>query len=224
MVRRPGCGERLEPQRPFESDHEPAAPPSGCRPVQLLAHSAGAGIGAGPADHQRPYNLEFLGLGAEVAERQLEDALVAHLQRFLLELGAGFAFVGRQYRLEVGGEEFFADLLFYHLRLRRYVVIELKSGRFKPEYAGQLNFYVNAIDDLLKTPDDGLTLGILLCASRNERVVRYALHSINTPMAVANFTYRELPDDVRDALPADTALDATVRSALDEVRQADRPG
>jgi len=171
-----------------------------------------------------PYNLEFLGLGAQVAERQLEDALVAHLQRFLLELGAGFAFVGRQYRLEVGGDEFFVDMLFYHLRLRRYVVIELKSGRFKPEYAGQLNFYVNAIDDLLRTPDDGQTLGILLCASHNERVVRYALHSINTPMAVAGSTYRELPDDVRDALPADSDLEATVLSALDEVRRADGPG
>lgn len=171
-----------------------------------------------------PYNLEFLGLGAEVAERKLEDTLVAHLQRFLLELGAGFAFVGRQYRLQIGGDEFFADLLFYHLRLRRYVVIELKSGRFKPEYAGQLNFYVNAIDDLLKTADDGLTVGILLCASHNERVVRYALHRINTPMAVAGYTYRELPDDVRQALPEDSALDATVRSALDEVERGDRPG
>lgn len=172
-----------------------------------------------------PYNLEFLGLAGEVAERQLENALVAHLQRFLLELGAGFAFVGRQYRLEVDGDEFFVDMLFYHLRLRRYVVIELKSGRFKPEYAGQLNFYVNVIDDLIsvRTPDDGLTLGIVLCAGHNERVVRYALHSIDTPMAVAGFTYGELPDDVRDALPADSDLDATVRSALDEVRRAARP-
>jgi predicted nuclease of restriction endonuclease-like (RecB) superfamily len=162
-----------------------------------------------------PYNLEFLGLGADVAERKLEDALVAHLQRFLLELGAGFAFVGRQYRLEVGGDEFFADLLFYHLRLRRYIVIELKTGKFKPEYAGQLNFYVNGIDDLLRGDDDRLTVGILLCATHDEAVVRYALHSIETPMAVAGYRYRDLPAEVRAALPEETTLDATVRSALD---------
>ncbi len=170
-----------------------------------------------------PYNLEFLGFRAGVAERKLESALVAHLQRFLLELGAGFAFVGRQYRLEVGGEEFFADLLFYHLRLRRYVVIELKTGPFKPEYAGQLNFYVNVIDDILRTPNDGLTVGILLCATHNERVVRYALHSIDTPMAVAGYRYRDLPDDVRAALPEDDALEATVRSALDDLEHPTDP-
>lgn len=170
-----------------------------------------------------PYNLEFLDLSGEVSERQLEAALVAHLQRFLLELGAGFAFVGRQYRLEVDGDEFFADLLFYHLRLRRYIVIELKTGRFKPEYAGQLNFYVNVVDDLLRGPDDGLTVGILLCASHNERVVRYALHSIDTPMAVAGYRYRDLPDDLRALLPEDSALDATVRSALDDIERSVDP-
>jgi hypothetical protein len=98
---------------------------------------------------------------------------VAHLQRFMLELGAGFAFVGWQYRLEVGGEEFFADLLLYYLRLRRYVVIELKTGPFKPKYAGQLKLYVDVVDGILRTPQDGLTVGILLCANHNERVVRY---------------------------------------------------
>ncbi len=170
-----------------------------------------------------PYNLEFLDLEAEVTERKLEAALITHLQRFLLELGAGFAFVGSQYRLEVGGDEFFADLLFHHLRLRRHIVIELKTGRFKPEYAGQLNFYVNALDDLVRGPEDGSTVGILLCASHNERVVRYALHSIDTPMAVAGYRYRDLPDDVRAALPEDTALDATVRSALDDAQRSVDP-
>ena len=105
------------------------------------------------------------------------------------------------------------------MRSTSYIVIELKTGRFKPEYAGQLNFYVNAIDDLVRSPDDGLTVGILLCASHNERVVRYALHSINTPMAVAGYRYGDLPEDVRAALPEDTALDATVQSALDEVER-----
>ena len=161
-----------------------------------------------------PYHLEFLDLGADVAERQLEEALVAHLQRFLLELGAGFAFVGRQYRLTVGDEEFFVDLLFYHLRLRRYIVVELKTKPFKPEHTGQLNFYVTVIDDQLRSEDDKPTVGILLCASHDEAVVRYALHGFDTPIAVAGFRYADLPVDVRAALPEDAVLNATMRSAI----------
>ena len=163
-----------------------------------------------------PYNLEFLDLGAEMEERRLEDSLVAHLQRFLLELGTGFAFVGRQYRLEVDGQEFFIDLLFYHLHLHRYVVMELKTGRFKPQHAGQLNFYVNVIDDKVGGDGDGPTIGILLCASHSERVVRYALHGLATPMAVAGYRYRELPDEVRAALPEEGVLEATARSVVDD--------
>lgn len=163
-----------------------------------------------------PYNLEFLDLGAEVDERRLEEALVAHLQRFLLELGTGFAFVGRQYRLEVDGQEFFIDLLFHHLRLHRYVVMDLKTGRFKPEHAGQLNFYVNVVDDMVRGDRDGPSIGILLCARHSERVVRYALHGLATPMAVAGYRYRELPDEVRAALPEEGVLEATARSVVDD--------
>jgi predicted nuclease of restriction endonuclease-like (RecB) superfamily len=169
-----------------------------------------------------PYNLEFLDLGAGTDERRLEEALVSHLQRFLVELGTGFAFVGRQYPLEVDGREFFVDLLFYHLHLYRYVVMELKTGRFEPEHAGQLNFYVNVVDDVVRAAADGPTIGILLCASRSERVVRYALHGMATPMAVAGYRYRELPEDVRSALPAEGMLEATVRSALDEATPSPR--
>jgi predicted nuclease of restriction endonuclease-like (RecB) superfamily len=169
-----------------------------------------------------PYNLEFLGLGADADEHRLEEALVSHLQRFLLELGTGFAFVGRQYRLEVEGQEFFIDLLFYHLHLHRYVVMELKTGHFEPGHAGQLNFYINVVDDMVRDAADGTTIGILLCASRSERVVRYALHGMATPMAVAGYRYRELPEDVRSALPAEGMLEATARSALDEVAPSDQ--
>lgn len=161
-----------------------------------------------------PYHLEFLDLDGQATERHLEDALMSHLQRFLLELGAGFAFVGRQYRLQVGAEEFFVDLLFYHVRLRRYIVVELKTRPFKPEYAGQLNFYVNVVDDQMRGDGDGETVGMLLCASHDEAVVRYALHGYATPMAVSGYRYRDLPDDVRGLLPADADLDATIRSAL----------
>jgi hypothetical protein len=140
----------------------------------------------------------------------------------VLELGTGFAFVGRQYPLEVDGQEFFVDLLFYHLHLHRYVVMELKTGHFKPEHAGQLNFCVNVIDGVVRAAADGPTIGILLCASRSERVVRYALHGMATPMAVAGYRYGELSEDVRSALPAEGMLEATVRSALDKATPSPR--
>ena len=126
-----------------------------------------------------------------------------HLREFLLELGKGFAFVGEQYRLEVGGEEFYIDLLFYHLRLRCYVVIELKIGEFKPEYAGKVNFYLSAVDDLLRHPEDRPSIGLILCKSQNRLVVEYALRDMNKPMGVA--TYRltvALPADMQASLPS----------------------
>ena len=114
-----------------------------------------------------PYRLDFLGLGREAGEREIENGLVKHVTDFLLELGAGFAFVGRQVMLDVGGDEFFIDLLFYHLKLRCYVVIELKGGKFKPEHLGQLSFYLTAVDAQVKHPQDGPTIGLLLCKSKN---------------------------------------------------------
>lgn len=129
-----------------------------------------------------PYLFDFLGVGPEADERAIEDALTSHITRFLLELGAGFAFVGRQVHLDVGGDDFFLDLLFYHLKLRCYVVVELKSGAFKPEHAGQLNFYLSAVDSLMKADQDHPTIGLLLCKTRNKVVAEYA-HSISVPGA-----------------------------------------
>jgi predicted nuclease of restriction endonuclease-like (RecB) superfamily len=121
-----------------------------------------------------PYIVDFLGLADDAHERDMEQGLVGHVTKFLLELGAGFAFVGRQYRLDVGGDEFYIDLLFYHVKLRCYVVVELKATPFKPEYAGQLNFYLSAIDAQVKAPDDNPTIGLLLCKEQNRTVAEYA--------------------------------------------------
>lgn len=149
-----------------------------------------------------PYRLDFLELGEEAQEREIEAALVQHVTDFLLELGAGFAFVGRQVHLEVGGDDFFLDLLFYHLKLRRYVVIELKAERFKPEHLGQLGFYLTAVDELVKDPIDGPTIGLLLCKSRNEIVAEYALRDNTKPLGVAEYQLVEaLPDSLQTALP-----------------------
>lgn len=135
-----------------------------------------------------PYKFDFLSVGEEAKEREIERALVANIRDFLLELGEGFAFVGNQVHLEVGDEDFYIDLLFYHLKLRRYVVIELKAGRFKPEYVGKLNFYVSAADDLLRHPDDKPTIGVLLCREKNRVVAEYALRGTSQPMGVSGFT------------------------------------
>jgi len=157
-----------------------------------------------------PYNLDFLGLSEDVAERKLERRLLEHLERFLLELGVGFAFVGRQYRLAVGGQDYYLDLLFYHLRLRRYVVIELKVEEFKPEFAGKMGFYLAAVDDLLRKPPDEPSVGIILCKSRNKVVVEYALRYADKPMGVA--TYRLAPQSLRKALPTPEMLREALRT------------
>jgi hypothetical protein len=125
------------------------------------------------------------------------------MTRFLLELGAGFAFVGRQVHLEVGGEDFFLDLLFYHLRLHAYVVIELKAGDFKPEHTGQLGFYLTAVDAQMKAPEDGPTIGILLCKNKNRVVAEYALRDMNKPMGIAEYQLVEaLPRELEGTLPS----------------------
>jgi predicted nuclease of restriction endonuclease-like (RecB) superfamily len=124
------------------------------------------------------YNLEFLNIQEQVLERELERAILGHMQKFLLELGIGFAFMGSQYRLEVEGDEFFVDLLFYHVGLSCFVVIELKTTDFKPEYSGQINFYVNVIDDQLRRPQDNPTIGIVLCRSQRKAIVEYALRGM----------------------------------------------
>lgn len=150
-----------------------------------------------------PYRFDFLGLGREAGEREIENALVNHVTDFLLELGAGFAFVGRQVLLNVGGEEFFIDLLFYHLKLRCYVVIELKGGKFKPEHLGQLGFYLTAVDAQIKHPQDGPTIGLLLCKSKNKVVAEYALRDKTQPIGVAEYQLVEsLPPELQSSLPS----------------------
>lgn len=150
-----------------------------------------------------PYRFDFLGLHDDAQERAVEGALVKHVTQFLLELGAGFAFVGRQVLLNVGGDEFFVDLLFYHLKLRCYVVIELKGGKFKPEHLGQLGFYLTAIDRQVKSEQDNPTIGLLLCKSKNKVVAEYALGDKTQPMGIAEYKLLEsLPADLQSGLPS----------------------
>jgi predicted nuclease of restriction endonuclease-like (RecB) superfamily len=150
-----------------------------------------------------PYRLDFLGLGAEAAEREIEAALVEHITQFLRELGAGFAYVGRQVLLEVGGDDFFIDLLFYHLKLRCYVVIEIKAGKFKPEHLGQLGFYLTAVDAQMKDEQDNPTIGLLLCKTKNKVVAEYALRDNNRPMGIAEYQLVEsLPKELKTSLPS----------------------
>lgn len=161
-----------------------------------------------------PYRFDFLGLGEEALEREIESALLRHITQFLLELGAGFAFVGRQKLLDVGGEEFFIDLLFYHLKLRRYFVIELKGGKFKPEHIGQLGFYLAAIDAQVKAPDDGPSIGLLLCKTKNNVVAEYALRSSTSPIGLAEYKLVEsLPRDLEASLPSIERIEEELREA-----------
>ncbi|MFA7655542.1 hypothetical protein A6M27_10135 [Acidithiobacillus thiooxidans] len=150
-----------------------------------------------------PYLFDFLDVGKEADEREIESALVEHITHFLLELGAGFAFVGRQVLLDVGGDEFFIDLLFYHLKLRCYVVIELKTGKFKPEHLGQLGFYMTAVDKQIKHELDNATIGLLLCKSKNKVVAEYALGDKTQPMGIAEYKLVEaLPENLKTNLPS----------------------
>ncbi|MDD4963203.1 MAG: PDDEXK nuclease domain-containing protein [Gallionella sp.] len=150
-----------------------------------------------------PYRFDFLGLTDKAQEREIENALVKHVTEFLLELGAGFAFVGRQVLLDVAGDEFFIDLLFYHLKLRCYVVIELKGGKFKPEHLGQLSFYLTAVDEQIKHPQDSPTIGLLLCRSKNKVVAEYALRTNTQPLGVAEYELlNALPAELQTSMPS----------------------
>lgn len=150
-----------------------------------------------------PYLFDFLTLEAGFHERELETGLIDHLEKFLLELGRGFAFVGRQYHLEIGQQDFYVDLLFYHLKLRCYVVIELKRGDFKPEYAGKMNFYCNAVDDLLRHESDQPTIGLILCQQPNRVLAEYALRGVEAPIGVSSYELtRALPETLQTSLPS----------------------
>ena len=151
-----------------------------------------------------PYNFDFLTLGPKLLERDLERELIEHVRDLILELGKGFAFMGSQHHLEIGGQDYYLDLLFYHVRLRCYVVIELKIEDFKPEFAGKMNFYLSAVDEQLRHPDDRPSIGIILCKGRNEVIVEYALRDTNKPMGVAHYQLtpgRALPEGFREDLP-----------------------
>lgn len=162
-----------------------------------------------------PYQFDFLTLTETYKERELENALVENITKFLLELGSGFAYVGKQVLLKVGDEEFFIDLLFYHLKLRAYVVIELKATDFKPEFAGKLSFYLSASNDLLKHPTDNPTIGLLICKNKNNVVAEYALANINHPIGVSQYELTKLfPDEFKSSLPTIEEIESELKDEL----------
>jgi len=149
-----------------------------------------------------PYRFDFLTITEPFRERELENNLIKHMEKFLIELGNGFAFVGRQYKLEIGDDEFYIDLLFYHLKLRCFIVVELKKGKFKPEYSGQVNFYCSAIDGILAQKDDKPTIGLILCQEKNEIVAEYSLKNMTQPIGISEYQLTEvLPKEFESSLP-----------------------
>jgi predicted nuclease of restriction endonuclease-like (RecB) superfamily len=172
-----------------------------------------------------PYFFDFLRLGKEVDEREVELALIAHIRSFLLELGVGFAFVGNQYPLQVGDREFFVDLLFYHLKLRCFVVIELKARQFEPEHAGKMNFYLTAVDKQLRHPSDNPSIGVILCRTKDRLVVEYALHDVHKPIGVAEYlTTTSLPDPLKGSIPTIEELEAGLAVSGADMPEAKRDG
>ena len=170
-----------------------------------------------------PYIFDFLTLAEPFHERELETGLLQHLERFLLELGQGFAFVGRQFQVTVGDEDFYIDLLFYHLRLRCFVVIDLKRGAFKAEYAGKMNFYLNVIDDKLRHESDAVSIGLILCQDRNRVVAEYALRGMTKPIGVSEYQLtRALPKELASSLPTIEAIEAELTEVPTE-EQAPKP-
>jgi predicted nuclease of restriction endonuclease-like (RecB) superfamily len=154
-----------------------------------------------------PYKFDFLTLEADVQELQLEKSLTENITQFLLELGKGFAFVGRQYTIQVGSKERKLDLLFYHTKMHCYMVIDLKMGEFEPEFAGKMNYYLSAVDQLLKTEQDNPSIGIILCKSKDKLEVEYAIQDMNKPMGISEFTFNELPQNIQSNLPTVAELE-----------------
>jgi predicted nuclease of restriction endonuclease-like (RecB) superfamily len=162
-----------------------------------------------------PYQFDFLALTENYKERELENALVENITKFLLELGSGFAYVGKQVPLQVGDQEFFIDLLFYHLKLRAYVVIELKVTDFQPEYAGKLSFYLSAANDILKHPQDNPTIGMMICKNKNNIVAEYALANINHPIGVSEYELTKLfPEEYKSSLPSIEEIENELKDEL----------
>jgi predicted nuclease of restriction endonuclease-like (RecB) superfamily len=159
-----------------------------------------------------PYIFDFLTLEKPFHERELETELLRHLEKFLVELGQGFAFVGRQFHVAIGGDDFYIDLLFYHLTLRCFVVIELKTGRFKAEYAGKMNFYLNVVDDKIRHAADQPSIGLILCQHRNRIIAEYALHGIKKPIGISRFEItRALPKELQSSLPSIEDIEAELK-------------
>jgi len=163
-----------------------------------------------------PYKFEFLELAQKIKEKDLENKLIENLTQFLLELGKGFAYLGRQYLLKVGEKEYRLDLLFYHTKLKRYIVIELKTVEFEPEFIGKLNFYLSAVDDMLKDNNDSSSIGILLCRSKDKLNVEYALKDIGKPIGVSDYIYKELPENIKKELPSAKELENELLKEIDE--------
>ncbi len=167
-----------------------------------------------------PYLFDFLGVSNEALEREIEDAMTRHITKLLMELGEGFAFAGRQVHMEVDGQDFYIDLLFYNYRLHRFLVVELKGGAFKPEHAGQLNFYVTLVDEHLKSPEDQPTLGLLLCKQQHRVVAEYALRGMTQPIGVAEYKL-QLPEDLAGYLPTIEQIEAELQSEVADEGDAD---
>lgn len=165
-----------------------------------------------------PYNFDFVAMAANMKERDLENQLVNHISKFLLELGKGFAFVGQQYHIEIAKQDYYIDLLFYHIRLKCFVVIELKNTKFMPEYAGKINFYLSAVDTLLKQADDKPSIGILLCRDKNNIEAEFALRDMGKPIGVSEFSFTEiLPEELKSSLPTIEELEEEFKNlATDE--------
>ena len=160
-----------------------------------------------------PYIFDFIPFKEDMVERDIEQALVKDVTKLLLELGTGFAFLGNQYHLNVGGDDFYIDLLFYNLNLRCYVVIELKTGEFKPEYAGQLNFYLSAVDGILKKNQDNPSIGLLLCKSKNDLVAEYSLKDMSKPIGVSAYQITSsLPEELERQLPSVEDIQKRIRN------------
>jgi predicted nuclease of restriction endonuclease-like (RecB) superfamily len=150
-----------------------------------------------------PYIFDFLNLSENFKERELENALIDNIQKFLIELGNGFAFVGKQVEMKVGNQSFFLDLLFYHIKLKRYVVIELKSGEFEPEHAGKLNFYVTSVDKQLRDENDNATVGLIICKTKDDIIAEYSLTDLHKPLGISSYELRKiLPDNFKSSLPS----------------------
>lgn len=164
-----------------------------------------------------PYIFDFLTMSEPFREKELESNLIEHMEKFLIELGSGFAFVGRQYKLEVGDSDFYIDLLFYHLKLRAYVVIELKKGKFKPEYSGQVNFYCSAIDGKIAHENDKPTIGLILCQKKNEIVAEYSLKNMSQPIGISEYELTEvLPKEFESSLPTIEMIEDELNNSLEK--------